>query len=118
MSNAATPDSDTAVREISTRIWYTLAALLVVVDQLTKQFTVSELVDEGRSVAVTANFNWVLAYNPGAAFSFLSEAGGWQRWFFTVLSAVISIVLIIWLKRMPTMARWLPCAVALILSGA
>jgi len=62
--------------------------------------------------------NFTLAYNSGAAFSFLSDAGGWQRWLFTALSTVVSVVLIVWLKRMPEQQRMLPTAVALILSGA
>lgn len=97
--------------------WYAISAILIAADQATKLIADSSLVLHS-PVAVLPNLNWMLAYNTGAAFSFLSDAGGWQRWFFTVLSAVVSIVLIVWLWRMPRAARWLPCAVALILSGA
>ena len=67
---------------------------------------------------ITSFFNITLAYNTGAAFSFLSDAGGWQRWFFTIVSAVVSVVLAIWLYRMSVRERWLGLSISLILGGA
>jgi signal peptidase II len=63
-------------------------------------------------------FNFTLIYNEGAAFSFLSNAGGWQRWAFTALSIVISIVLIVWLKTLDRNKRVLAAGLAFILGGA
>ncbi|MFA7541086.1 MAG: signal peptidase II, partial [Lysobacterales bacterium] len=62
--------------------------------------------------------NWTLVYNPGAAFSFLSDAGGWQRWFFTVLALVVSGLLVFWLRQTPRRQVWIAIPYALILSGA
>jgi signal peptidase II len=63
-------------------------------------------------------FNLTLQYNTGAAFSFLSDAGGWQRYFFTGVAVLISAVLVVWLYRMPRQQRLLALALALILGGA
>ena len=57
-------------------------------------------------------------HNHGAAFSFLSDAGGWQRYFFSGLAAAVSIGLVIWLARLSPEKRWEPIALALVLGGA
>ena len=62
--------------------------------------------------------NWRLAHNPGAAFSFLAGAGGWQRWFFTVLAIVVSLFLLAWLFRLEKGQRLVPSALSLVLAGA
>lgn len=59
-----------------------------------------------------------LAHNYGAAFSFLSDAGGWQRWLFTVLASVVSVVLIVWLLRLPKDEQVTAAALGLIIGGA
>jgi signal peptidase II len=59
-----------------------------------------------------------LAHNSGAAFSFLANQGGWQRWFFAGIALVVSVALVIWLKKLPRSNRWLAIALALILGGA
>ena len=97
--------------------WLVVSALLVLVDQFGKSYANAELVLH-QPIPVIAHLNLMLAYNPGAAFSFLSEAGGWQRWFFAVLSAAVSIVLIVWLGRLPAASRLLPTALALVIGGA
>ncbi|MGB5397638.1 MAG: signal peptidase II [Gammaproteobacteria bacterium] len=97
--------------------WYGLSLLVIVLDQLSKQFAEAQLVYH-KSIAVFPGFNFTLMYNEGAAFSFLSDAGGWQRWFFTVLSVAISIVLIVWIKRLDSDKRILAAGLALILGGA
>lgn len=79
--------------------WLWLSALAVVLDQLTKKFAEANLILH-HPVAVMPSFNWTLMYNKGAAFSFLSDAGGWQRWLFVGLSSVISIGLFFWLKNL------------------
>ncbi len=96
--------------------WLSLAALIVVVDQLTK-LAVTRSLTYGQSIAVTPFFDLVLVFNPGAAFSFLSDASGWQRWFFVVLALAISVWLIMLLRRHAA-EKLLPFALALILGGA
>lgn len=78
--------------------WLWLSVLTVVLDQLTKKIAEAELILH-KALAVFPGFNFTLMYNKGAAFSFLSDAGGWQRIFFVVISSVISIFLFFWLKQ-------------------
>ena len=96
--------------------WLGLSGLIIVLDQLTKFWVVSAL-RLGQSVELTSFFNLVFVYNPGAAFSFLSDAGGWQRWFFVVLALAVSGWLTL-LIRQHAVERLLPLAAALILGGA
>ena len=97
--------------------WYLLAAVVIVLDQWSKNWMSGHLA-YGESWAITSFFNFTLHYNPGAAFSFLSDAGGWQRWFFTVIAVVFSCVIVVWIARLPR-GRWLESlALAFILGGA
>lgn len=77
-----------------------LALFWLVVDQLTKYWAQTALF-LGEPMAVLPHLNWTLAYNYGAAFSFLADMGGWQRWLFTGLALVISMFLLVWLARLP-----------------
>ena len=102
--------------------WLWLSALTIVLDQLTKKIAEAELLLH-KPVAVFPSFNLTLMYNKGAAFSFLSEAGGWQQIFFVSLSTVISIFLFFWLKQITRDEKQknnqtLQIAIALILGGA
>ena len=102
--------------------WLWLSALTVILDQLTKMFAEAELILH-RPVAIFPSFNLTLMYNRGAAFSFLSDAGGWQRIFFVILSTAISIFLLFWLKQISKDERQrgnqlLQIAIAFILGGA
>lgn len=97
--------------------WYLLALAVVGLDQFTKGLASSELV-YGRPLEVFFWFNLTLQHNTGAAFSFLSDAGGWQRWFFTAIAVVISVVLVIWLARAERGHWLLALSLALILGGA
>jgi signal peptidase II len=97
--------------------WLWLSGLVVVLDQITKLVADSQLVFH-RPVAVFPGFSFTLLYNEGAAFSFLSDAGGWQRWFFMLLSLVISLVLILWLRSVDKHKLFLAAGIALILGGA
>ena len=101
---------------IDMRRWIILVAIVIALDQATKFATQTYLVGHG-VVGVTPFFNLRLVYNPGAAFSFLSEAGGWQRWFFIGLSCAVSVYLVGWLRTVSSQ-RLQPFALALILSGA
>jgi signal peptidase II len=95
--------------------WLWLAAAVVALDQLTKALVVNFFM-RGDELPVTGFFRLVLAYNPGAAFSFLAGAPGWQRWFFTGIATIASVLLIWMLKRGGS--RMLCAGVALILGGA
>src|SRR5690606_38275872 len=72
----------------------------------------------GESVPLLPVFNFTYARNYGAAFSFLGDAGGWQRWFFTLIAVVVSIVLAVWLSRLAKNQLKLSLALSLIVSGA
>lgn len=67
---------------------------------------------------VTSFFNLTLAHNTGAAFSFLSDAGGWQRWFFVVLAIVVTAVLVVWVKRLTSEQMLEATGLVLIIGGA
>jgi len=97
--------------------WLWLAVVVVVLDQYTKVLASSEL-QYAIPVYVMPSINWFLAHNTGAAFSFLSDAGGWQRWFFIVLALVISGVIVVWLKGLPRDNKLLAVALVFILGGA
>lgn len=97
--------------------WWLLALAVVVLDQATKLIVDSQLVLH-QAVAVVPFFNLTLIYNEGAAFSFLADADGWQRWFFIVLSAVVSVVLAVWLTRLKRHENFLAFGLALVLGGA
>jgi signal peptidase II len=97
-------------------LWLGLSGLLLAVDQLSKILVKGNLV-EGVANPVTSFLNWTLIYNPGAAFSFLAQAGGWQRWFFTGLG-VAAALFITWLIRKNAQQTLFCLAMSLILSGA
>ena len=96
---------------------YALAGVVVALDQWSK-LAVEGALELYERIPVTAFLNITKAYNPGAAFSFLAGAGGWQRWFFTIVSSVVSVVLVVWLARMERAERMLALAISLILGGA
>lgn len=97
--------------------WYALAIVIVVLDQITKLWVQAEF-DVWQRVNVLPVFDLTLVYNKGAAWSFLSDAGGWQRWFLTGISLVASVVLTIWIYRTPTNKTLLIAALTFILGGA
>lgn len=94
-----------------------IAIVCVVLDQITKQ-AAERALDLYEAIPVTPMFNIALAYNYGAAFSFLNVPGGWQRWMFTGISLVVSLLLIVWLYRLSKEEKWLSLSFALILGGA
>ena len=97
-------------------LWLTLSAAVVILDQASKAWLVSALT-LGQSVTVTRFFDLVFVFNRGAAFSFLSSASGWQRWFFVALALVISAG-VLTLMRRHAHERLQPLALALVLGGA
>ncbi|MBK8507296.1 MAG: lipoprotein signal peptidase [Candidatus Competibacteraceae bacterium] len=96
--------------------WW-LSGLIVLLDQVTKHLA-EALLQMHQPVAILPSFNLMLTYNTGAAFSFLREAGGWQRWFFLSLGIAVSIGLIVWLTRLKPEEKRLALALALVLGGA
>ena len=97
--------------------WLWLTLLVVVLDQFTK-FLAGQLLQFHVPVELLPGLNLTLTHNTGAAFSFLSNAGGWQRWFFILLTAIVSMLIVFWLYRLSRQQRWMACALALILGGA
>ncbi|NJM10890.1 MAG: lipoprotein signal peptidase [Synechococcaceae cyanobacterium SM1_2_3] len=97
--------------------WGWLSILVIALDQATK-FLAEMLLVMHQPVPLTPFFNLMLTYNTGAAFSFLANAGGWQRWFFLILGLAVSMGLIVWLQRLKPTEKRLAAALALILGGA
>jgi len=97
--------------------WLWLSGLVVVLDQITKILANTRL-EAYQPVPVLPLFNLTLMYNEGAAFSFLGDAGGWQRWLFTLLAIGISIFIVIWLRRLSPAKRWEAAGLSLVLGGA
>jgi signal peptidase II len=99
-------------------IWLLLSAAIIGLDQWSKAWVLSSL-PEATPVAVIDGFwNWYRTYNTGAAFSFLSDAGGWQLWFFTAMAVGISGLLGFWLSRTPRGAWRSAVPYALVIGGA
>lgn len=97
-------------------VWLGLALIIFLADQFTKVLIVGNY-QLGDSTPVTSFFNVVRVHNHGAAFSFLADAGGWQRWFFTLLGLVVA-GFIVWMLRSHAGQRLFSFAMACILGGA
>jgi signal peptidase II len=100
-----------------TYLWYALAFFIIVFDQWTKQLAETHLT-YNMPVEVLPVFDWTLRYNTGAAFSFLHDAGGWQRWFFSAIAISVSLALAVWIWRNRNEHRILSCGLSLVLGGA
>lgn len=96
--------------------WLALALVILIADQLTKTLILGHY-RLGDSTVVTGFFNIVRAHNPGAAFSFLAGASGWQRWFFTAIGVVATLV-ILWMLKAHAGQKLFSFALACILGGA
>ena len=99
------------------RKWLTLVGILTVCDQLSKQIAQAVLTF-AEPVPFIPFFNFMLVYNTGAAFSFLSDAGGWQRWFFIALALGVCTYIFLWLRNLSEHHRLLGIGLCFILSGA
>jgi signal peptidase II len=97
--------------------WLWLSLLAVILDQASK-LTIASSMQLYQSIDIMPFFKLTYVHNTGAAFSFLSEAGGWQRWFFAGLAMAISVVIAVWLTRLKKHETLLAVALALVLGGA
>lgn len=94
-----------------------LALLFLVLDQISKQW-VTQTFNLYESINVFPFFNLTYVHNPGAAFSFLADQPGWQRWFLTAVATIACIIFSVWMSRTPKENKVLSCGLALMLSGA
>lgn len=104
------------VAKITLKTWLVLAVLVIALDQASKLWISSHFM-YGESLPLIPYFNFVLAHNTGAAFSFLSDAGGWQRWFFSLI-ALVAAVWIVRLLRQHAHETLFCLSLALVLGGA
>lgn len=79
---------------------------------------VAQYIDVGIPHAVISHLNMTLSYNKGAAFSFLADQGGWQRWFFSILAIVICLLILQWMRKLKENETWTAVGLALVLGGA
>jgi signal peptidase II len=105
------------MRDFNMLKWLGLSLLAVILDQSSK-LAIAGSMQLYQSIPIMPYFNLTYVHNTGAAFSFLSEAGGWQRWFFAGLAVVISAVIAVWLARLKQHETLLAVALSLVLGGA
>jgi signal peptidase II len=105
------------MRDLSRLKWLGLSLLVLILDQASKLVIASSM-QLYQSIPITSFFKLTYVRNTGAAFSFLSDAGGWQRWLFAVLAILISIIIAVWLTRLKKQETLLAVALSLILGGA
>jgi len=97
--------------------WLWISLCVIIIDQATKQIAEAQLTAH-QAVNVMPYFDWYLTYNTGAAFSLLADAGGWQRWFFTIIAIVVSGVIVQWIRKLPSDEILTAISLSLILGGA
>lgn len=105
------------MRDVVMVKWLWLSLLAVILDQGSK-LAIASSMQLYESIQIMPFFKLTYVHNTGAAFSFLSEAGGWQRWFFAGLALAISVVIAVWLTRLKKHETLLAVALALVLGGA
>jgi signal peptidase II len=98
--------------------WLLLSAAIIALDQWTKYIVLATLAPGRQVVVIDGFWNWMLAYNEGAAFSFLGDASGWQRWLFGVLAIGVSAGMALWLARTPRSDWRTALPFALVIGGA
>ena len=108
-----------SVRKNALGVFLGISVFVFGFDLWTKAYAVAALQIEGTTYPVIQSFfSFTLRYNHGAAFSFLYDAGGWQRWFFAIIATVMSVVLTVWLTRVATTKKLESLGLCLILGGA
>ena len=108
----ATPSSSSGLWR-----WFALVLVIILLDQITKQWA-EATISHGDRLNLLPVFDLTLVYNKGAAWSFLSNAGGWQRWLFTAISAVVSVFIVFWMRQLAPTEKRLLLALSFILGGA
>jgi signal peptidase II len=97
--------------------WLWLSAFTLILDQASK-LSVDNMMQLYESIPLMPYFNLTYVHNTGAAFSFLSSAGGWQRWLFSGLAMVMSVIIAVWLARLNKYETMMAVALSLVLGGA
>lgn len=97
--------------------WLVLAGVVALLDQATK-WAAERWLEFGTRIEVLPFFSLTLGYNPGAAFSFLGDAGGWQRWLLSAVAVAVSVFIVFWLRRLGSSEPWLSLGLSLVLAGA
>ena len=97
--------------------WLGLTGLVIILDVITKAMASENLLLH-QPMNIFPGLNMTLMHNTGAAFSFLSDASGWQRWFFSIVAIVVSAAIVVWLARLQKGQMWLAIGLAMILGGA
>ena len=102
----------------SALVWYAIAGVVMAIDQVTKlyfehNFQLYQTLD-----VLAPIFNFTLAHNYGAAFSFLADKGGWQKWLFSGLALAVSLCLMAYLRKIPQQAKLLALGLSLVMAGA
>lgn len=100
----------------SFKLWIGIAILVVIIDQLSKMVTLNTI-PELSARRITSFINWVLVFNPGAAFSFLAQGGGWQKWFFIGVG-IVAVGIILWLLKRHASQTIFCFSLSLIMGGA
>jgi signal peptidase II len=98
-------------------MWFWSALLIFCLDRISKYLALTYLTPY-EPLAIARYLNFTLAYNSGAAFSLFSNLHGWENILLTIVALIISIIIIVWLYRLPANARWMGVALCLILGGA
>ena len=98
--------------------WLWLTLLIIILDLSTKAVVSQNFSLYETLPVIPGWFNLTLAHNSGAAFSFLADESGWQRWFFAIIAFVVSTVIFFWIKRLKAHERWVAISLALVLGGA
>lgn len=99
-------------------LYYVIAVIVLVIDQISKHYFHSRYELYQSTPIIDGLFDFTLAFNHGAAFSFLANQGGWQKWFFAVLGLAVSAFIIAYLRKLPKSAKVLAVGLALVLGGA
>jgi len=98
--------------------WIWISFVVVFIDQITKWMAEANLELGGEPFVVLPHLNFALAYNYGAAFSFLGGQDGWQRWFFSAIAVIVSLAILFWLRKLKFTEKWTALGLVFVLGGA
>lgn len=111
------PDHAPQTKLISIKQWGWITLLVIILDQ-TSKLLADHFLNYHQAVELIPMFNFTLMYNTGAAFSFLAQAGGWQRWFFLALTSIVSLFIYVWIRKLKSHQILQATALSMILGGA